>query len=136
MVFLSLTVTPSTLLTQILFFLTGHALWLKVLKYQVKCKLQLIISWHKILILSISLSILQHIFTIIINIISNYALIQYLKLCGNKKLLCLRDINKLYGDLYHSTGNDSSSTQNFYQTPNEVFSGSAALVRKTFCVSC
>ena len=53
-----------------------------------------------------------------------------------KALMFERQINKLYGVLYHSTGNDSSSTQNFYQTPNEVFSGSAALVRKTFCVSC
>ena len=53
-----------------------------------------------------------------------------------QKFLCLRDINKLYGVLLHSSDNDSSSTQNFYQAPNEVFSGSAALVRKTFCVSC
>ena len=53
-----------------------------------------------------------------------------------KALMFKRRINKLYGGLPHSTDNDSSSTQNFYQTPNEVFSGSAALVRKTFCVSC
>ena len=53
-----------------------------------------------------------------------------------QKFLCWRDINKLYGVLLHSSDNDSSSTQNFYQAPNEVFSGSAALVRKIFCVSC
>ena len=53
-----------------------------------------------------------------------------------KALMFERQINKLYGGLPHSTDNDSSSTQNFYQTPNEVFSGSAALFRKTFCVSC